>query len=215
MEKEFNLPSGNVILVKNGELFINGENQKVRGIITRKADFPAVVKKQIKCVDMELGTVESMTRSSWLILKIEVVNELLAQQEEIRKQEQAEYDAKRQEWLKTPEGQIQILEGKLYQARKRHKKWCEENEEHDFIDSPEIYEIKQKIRELRGLVTPLTPLEKALKLADSYAGASNYDKSAAGQRAKTRLLNNEDIDTVLADMEKEWSEAADRAVWNS
>ena len=48
--------------------------------------------------------------------------------------------------------------------------------------------------------------------AEAYERAENYVKSAAGNKAKERIINGEDPATVLAEMETEWAEYCARRV---
>lgn len=59
------------------------------------------------------------------------------------------------------------------------------------------------------------PVAAAYRKAEAFARASAYRKSLAGQRAKQRLLAGEDYETVIAEMDNEWSEAASAAVENA
>ena len=52
------------------------------------------------------------------------------------------------------------------------------------------------------------PRAVAFRKACAYAEAAHFKKSEIGKRAKDRILNGEDVDTVIADMEKEWTEYA-------
>jgi hypothetical protein len=51
--------------------------------------------------------------------------------------------------------------------------------------------------------------------ADSYSNASNYAKADAGKNALDRIINGETHETVIAEMETEWTTAAHEAVMNS
>lgn len=48
------------------------------------------------------------------------------------------------------------------------------------------------------------PRAAAYLKAEAFEYASNYAKSAAGKKAKERIINGEDHDAVIADMENEW-----------
>lgn len=48
--------------------------------------------------------------------------------------------------------------------------------------------------------------------AEAYEQAENYVKSAAGRKAKERIINGEDPATVLSEMETEWAEYCARRV---
>lgn len=58
------------------------------------------------------------------------------------------------------------------------------------------------------------PRAAAYLKAEAYEHASNYAKSAAGKKAKERIINGEDYTKVLADMEAEWTKAAQESIWN-
>lgn len=59
------------------------------------------------------------------------------------------------------------------------------------------------------------PRAAAYLLAQSYSGAGNYAKASAGRKAAERILNGEPHEKVIAEMEKEWEDAAHEAVMNS
>ena len=61
----------------------------------------------------------------------------------------------------------------------------------------------------------LYPIAAAWIRADAFEAASNYAKSAAGQRAKKRIDAGEDYNGVLADMDAEWKSAAAGMSMNS
>lgn len=51
--------------------------------------------------------------------------------------------------------------------------------------------------------------------AESFTFSPNPDKFAAGEKAIEKIINGEDHNTAIKDMEKEWSEAAKKAVMNA
>lgn len=55
------------------------------------------------------------------------------------------------------------------------------------------------------------PRATAYLKAKSYLYAHNYQKSAAGEKALARIINSENHETVIAEMEAEWSAAAHEA----
>lgn len=59
------------------------------------------------------------------------------------------------------------------------------------------------------------PVAAAWLRAEGFSYAANDLKAGAGLRALERLGAGEDHETVIAEMEAEWSQAATAAVWNS
>jgi hypothetical protein len=59
------------------------------------------------------------------------------------------------------------------------------------------------------------PAAAAYLKAENWEAASNYAKSAAGRRARLRILAGEDYAEVMQDMKTEWTQAAQRAVDNA
>ena len=59
------------------------------------------------------------------------------------------------------------------------------------------------------------PATSAYREIVSYQQASNYDKSAAGDKAMRAVEAGGDIFAVAAAMRAEWSAAAEKSVWNS
>lgn len=59
------------------------------------------------------------------------------------------------------------------------------------------------------------PRAAAWHKADAYAQACNYAKAAAGRNARTRIENGEDYQTVIAEMDSEWTAAAEAATDNN
>lgn len=59
------------------------------------------------------------------------------------------------------------------------------------------------------------PRAAAWHNADAYAASYNASKAAAGRKARTRIENGEDYVTVLADMDSEWTAAAEAATDNN
>lgn len=55
------------------------------------------------------------------------------------------------------------------------------------------------------------PRAAAYVKAENWTYASNYAKSAAGEKALERIINDEDYTIALTDMDAEWSEAAHKA----
>jgi hypothetical protein len=58
------------------------------------------------------------------------------------------------------------------------------------------------------------PRATAFLKAEAWENASNYAKSAAGNKAKERIINGEDYVAALADMEAEWSAHCEKHVWD-
>lgn len=58
------------------------------------------------------------------------------------------------------------------------------------------------------------PRAAAYLKAEAWQDASHYAKSGAGRRAKARIVAGDDIDQVLADMEREWSEHCTEHAWD-
>ena len=59
------------------------------------------------------------------------------------------------------------------------------------------------------------PRATAYLKAQSYKNSSNVGKYSAGKKALERIIDGENFETVLADMETEWTIAAHEAVMNS
>ena len=59
------------------------------------------------------------------------------------------------------------------------------------------------------------PRAAAYLNAEGYESASHFAKSAAGKKAKTRLLAGEDHQIVVSEMDAEWLAAAEQSVWNA
>jgi hypothetical protein len=58
------------------------------------------------------------------------------------------------------------------------------------------------------------PKAAAYLKAESYSYSSNYVQAGAGKKALERIINGEDYATVLADMEKEWSDYCTERIWD-
>lgn len=58
------------------------------------------------------------------------------------------------------------------------------------------------------------PKASAMLQAEAYSRASNVAKSAAGRKARERIIDGEDYTQVIADMEKEWTDYCDEHVWD-
>lgn len=63
-------------------------------------------------------------------------------------------------------------------------------------------------------LTSKYPRANAYLTAESWAIATNYDKSAAGRKALERIINGEDYETALAEMNREWSEYCNEHIWD-
>lgn len=50
--------------------------------------------------------------------------------------------------------------------------------------------------------------------ADAWSYAANFEKAAAGRKAKERIINGEEPDLVLREMEEEWDEACRSHIWD-
>lgn len=58
------------------------------------------------------------------------------------------------------------------------------------------------------------PRASAYLKAEAYSRAANYAKASAGKKALERVINGEDCDTILAEMEAEWSAYCDEHIWD-
>lgn len=58
------------------------------------------------------------------------------------------------------------------------------------------------------------PRAAAYLKAESFEYASHYAKSAAGKKAKDRIINGEDHSKVIAEMESEWKAYCDNHLWD-
>lgn len=58
------------------------------------------------------------------------------------------------------------------------------------------------------------PRANAYLKAEAYSCAANYAKASAGKKALERVINGEDCDTVLSEMEAEWSAYCDEHIWD-
>ena len=58
------------------------------------------------------------------------------------------------------------------------------------------------------------PKAAAMLQAEAYSRASNVAKSAAGRKARERIIDGEDYKTVIAEMEEEWTKYCDEHVWD-
>ena len=72
-----------------------------------------------------------------------------------------------------------------------------------------------KAQEKVAQVASENPRAAAYIHAEGYADASHVDKVTAGKKAMQRLERGEEHNKVIADMEKEWSEAAAKSVYNN
>lgn len=58
------------------------------------------------------------------------------------------------------------------------------------------------------------PQAAAYLKAEKYADASNYAKSAAGEKALEAIINGADPAETIAAMEAEWNEYCDKHIWD-
>ena len=58
------------------------------------------------------------------------------------------------------------------------------------------------------------PRAAAYLKAESYKNAAHYQKSSAGRKALERIINGEPHETVIAEMEREWTDAAMSHIWD-
>ena len=58
------------------------------------------------------------------------------------------------------------------------------------------------------------PRANAYLKAEAYSRAANYVKASAGKKALERVINGEDCDTILAEMEAEWSAYCNEHIWD-
>ena len=124
-------------------------------------------------------------------------------------------DEKRERERKTAERQSKIdaIEG-LNELRSAIDEWDEYREEFSramergdgvFPAMP-----KSDTKELRARY----PRANAYLLAESFENAAHDQKSSAGRKALERIINGEDPETVIADMETEWHNAAISHIWD-
>lgn len=59
------------------------------------------------------------------------------------------------------------------------------------------------------------PATKLWAQIEKYSYGSNYDRAGCAARAKAAVLDGTSIAEAFEKMEAEWSEAAERAMWNS
>lgn len=84
-----------------------------------------------------------------------------------------------------------------------------------YISRGLIGKAPQKPAETMESASQRYPRAAAYLKANLYMFASNYGKSAAGQRAMERIMEGEDFEKVIADMEAEWTAAAEQSVLNN
>lgn len=58
------------------------------------------------------------------------------------------------------------------------------------------------------------PRANAYLKAEAYSRAANYAKASAGKKALERIINGEECDTVLSEMEAEWSTYCNEHIWD-
>ena len=83
-----------------------------------------------------------------------------------------------------------------------------EDEDNDGVNPP-----KRPAKEVAGVAAQY-PIASAYVKADNWSLASHYAKSGAGDRAKEKIINGEDYKSVIADMEKEWSDHTKAHMWD-
>jgi hypothetical protein len=83
-----------------------------------------------------------------------------------------------------------------------------------YIDNGALGEAPVKPSVESSVVATQYPVAAAYLKAESFEMASNYAKSAAGQKAKQRIANGEDYIIALAEMEAEWTQHAKENMWN-
>lgn len=59
------------------------------------------------------------------------------------------------------------------------------------------------------------PVATAYIMAESFENASDYNKSAAGRKARAAIAEGNDCVQAIVDMKSEWDNAAEQAVWNN
>ena len=134
--------------------------------------------------------------------KLEIVKILLAEEENKRKAAE-ERNAR-----------IEAIPGlkEIRAAREDLKRWHDEFED-SFRDvggmgvrpKPQ-YDFEELYRKY--------PRASAYLKAEAYSRAANYAKASAGKKALERIINGEECDTVLSEMEAEWSAYVNDHVWD-
>jgi hypothetical protein len=96
------------------------------------------------------------------------------------------------------------------------------------VNAWERYEIERERRlnseSMSSIIParPMDPAEVAAKYpvaaaylkADDWAGAANFEKVSAGKKAMKRIEAGENYETVIAEMEAEWTKAAMGHIWD-
>jgi hypothetical protein len=136
--------------------------------------------------------------------KPEILNYLIKQEE----QKQAAYKA-RELKIKSIEGLTELqnaINAELSYSKAFNRMM--EDEYNDGVNPPSkpknsSTELKQKY-----------PRAAAYIKAENWSFTNHYAKSSAGNRAKERIINGEDYNTVITEMEKEWSNHCNEHIWD-
>lgn len=90
--------------------------------------------------------------------------------------------------------------------------WEEYNDKTRRINNSESYSGSRPTKPATTILETCErfPIAAAYNKAQKWNNASSIHKSSAGHRAMTRIENGEDAETVIADMEREFSDAANK-----
>lgn len=83
-----------------------------------------------------------------------------------------------------------------------------------FIENDAIGKCPAKPTSDIGALKSAYPRAAAYIEAESYMDAAHYVKASAGKKAKERIINGDDPETVIADMESEWKNYCDEHIWD-
>jgi len=205
MKKEFEGLNGKKLLVEDGKIYCNGEllhDGVYRHHITEIKDAPKSLLDSIAKNKLDMtGRVYVGGAKFHLTVMREVAEEAARQTEEIR----AATDP-----LNVIEG-YKELKAAYADVGRYHMEFDRmmEDEGNDGARLPNPVKIDPKE------LAKKYPRAEAYIEAERYSNAGHYAKTAAGEKAKKRIIAGEDYTAVLADMEAEWHKAAEEAVWNS
>lgn len=163
-----------------------------------------MIKKYNICIPSEDDTklmvrnVAALKRDNAIASLKENKQEILARLKEIAEQERKareEYRAK-----------VQAIEG-LEEIRKAEADWEEYHARFMEAFGHEDAAVRQA-RMVKPTADPVDlkkkyPRAAAYLLAESYAFSGNYEKAAAGRKAKEKILNGESFEAAIAEM-KDW-----------
>lgn len=155
-------------------------------------------------VALRLGHTPTAADRQYIVDNKQNIISILQQQAEEAQAARAARQAK----IDAIEG-LSILQDAIYQWRRyyaaQERRYDDESMSSISITPPEVSvnELKQKY-----------PRADAYLKALDYSNAANAYKAIAGQKALERIINGEDHQTALEDMEREWTEAAMRNMFD-